>query len=238
MAAPGQPSPENAAALLPGLPRVFGQYLLFDRIGRGGMAEIFLARMTTVLGGSRRVVVKEILPELSADPGFTRMLISEAKLAAKLSHRNIVPVLDLGRESGRLFIAMEYVEGYDLNQLLRQLSRRRLPLPAEFALLIVREVLTALRYAHRATDGHGMPLAVVHRDISPSNVLISFEGEVSLCDFGIARAMESESDKLAAARAGDEGRVQRVRVAWPDGRRADALTVLRRAVAALEREAR
>jgi eukaryotic-like serine/threonine-protein kinase len=200
------------------LPRAFGHYLLFDRIGRGGMAEIFLARMTTDLGVARRVVVKEILPELSSDTGFARMLVQEAKLSAKLSHRNIVRVLDLGREAGRLFIAMEYVEGYDLNQLLRELSRRRLPLPAEFALFVVREVLAALDYAHRATDGSGTPLAIVHRDISPSNVLISFEGEVSLCDFGIARALSYEPDAGATDATGshadqDESRVQRARVA-------------------------
>src|ERR1700755_2585745 len=139
----------------PALPRAFGKYLLFDCIGRGGVAEIFLARMTAQLGGARRVVVKQILPELSSDPGISRLLVREAKLVTRLSHRNIVRVFDLGRESGRLYIAMEYVEGYDLNQLLRQLTLRRLPLPAEFALFIVREVLAGLDYAHRARDEHG-----------------------------------------------------------------------------------
>jgi serine/threonine protein kinase len=182
------------------LPRAFGKYLLFDRIGRGGMADIFLARMSTEFGAVRRVVVKEILPEFSADVGFTQSLVCEAKLAAQLSHQNIVRVLDLGRESGRLYIAMEYVEGFDLNRLLSQLSRRRIPLPAEFALLIVREVLTALDYAHRASDAQGSPLGVVHRDISPSNVLISFEGEVRLCDFGIARAYSAESASAQVTR--------------------------------------
>lgn len=190
------------------LPRAFGNYLLFDRIGRGGMAEIFLARGTTELGGTRRLVVKEILPVLSSDPGFARMLVREAKLAAHLSHRNIVQVSELGRESHRLFICMEYVEGYDLNQLLRQLSQRQLPLPAEFALLVVREVLAALDYAHRAADGSGAPLAIVHRDVSPSNVLVSFDGEVKLCDFGIARAHES-----AAVVEGDASRARATRVA-------------------------
>src|SRR4051794_16921010 len=218
MGADSTPLTNDAPGAGLALPRAFGNYLLFDRIGRGGMAEIFLARMTTDLGVSRRVVVKEILPELSSDAGFARMLVSEAKLSAKLSHRNIVRVLDLGRESGRLFIAMEYVEGYDLNQLLRELSRRRLPLPAEFALFVVREVLAALGYAHRAGDGTGAPLAVVHRDVSPSNVLISFEGEVSLCDFGIARALsyELDADPSGAATTGnseDESRVKRARVA-------------------------
>jgi len=192
------------------LPRAFGNYLLFDRIGAGGMAEIFLGRASNEFGGARRLVVKEILPQFSDDPGFARMLIREAKLAAQLTHRNVVQVIDLGRESGRLFICMEYVEGYDLNQLLRRLSKQRLPLPAEFALLIIRETLAALDYAHRAHDENGAPFAIVHRDVSPSNVLISFDGEVKLCDFGIARALSSEPDE-----GGEEesARMQRSRLA-------------------------
>ena len=179
------------------LPRVFGPYVLFDQIGRGGMAEIFLALVQTQLGGSRRLVIKEILPQLSNNPAFADLLVREAKLAVRLTHRNIVQISDLGRESGRIYIAMEYVEGYDLNQLLRQLSKHRIALPAEFALFVVREVLAALDYAHRAKDERGLPLGIVHRDVSPSNVLISFEGEVSLCDFGIARALGPASDSPA-----------------------------------------
>jgi eukaryotic-like serine/threonine-protein kinase len=210
-AAPTAPTAELPRA---SLPRAFGKYLLFDCIGRGGLAEIYVARMTAQLGGARRVVVKEILPELTSDPRFARLLVREAKLASRLSHRNIVRVLDLGRESGRLYIAMEYVEGYDLNQLLGQLTRRRLPLPSEFVMFVVREVLAGLDYAHRARDQHGTPLGIVHRDVSPSNVLLSFEGEVSLCDFGIARAFSRERDPLpeiAPAKDPEGSRVQRVR---------------------------
>jgi serine/threonine protein kinase len=216
MVGPSQGAQDAEVADARSLPRAFGPYLLFDRIGRGGMAEIFLARTRTELGGSRRIVIKEVVPELSQDPSFARMLSREAKLAARLNHRNIVHVMDLGRESGRLFIAMEYVEGYDLNCLLRQLSRRRLPLPLAFALLIVREVLAALDYAHRVSDEHGSPLGIVHRDVSPSNVLISFEGEVSLCDFGIARAMDMDVRRRPGETPGsdpDESRIQRIRVA-------------------------
>ena len=115
MAAPNQVGDNVPVQTATALPRAFGNYLLFDRIGRGGMAEIFLTRTHTEFGGSRRVVIKEVLPELSKDASFTAMLVREAKLAARLNHRNIAQVLDLGRESGRLFIAMEYVEGYDLN---------------------------------------------------------------------------------------------------------------------------
>ncbi|HBQ19021.1 MAG TPA: serine/threonine protein kinase, partial [Myxococcales bacterium] len=170
----------DGAAETDHLPRRFGRYHLFDRIGRGGMADIYLARAHTELGGARRVVVKQILPELGGDPQFAKMLIDEAKLVAGLRHANVVQVLDLGREGDRLYITMEYVEGYDLNQLLRRLSKRRIPLPAEFALFVVREALAALDFAHRKKDDEGEPLGIVHRDVSPSNVLISFEGEVKL----------------------------------------------------------
>lgn len=217
----GQPQGAGVAAdQVSGLPRAFGSYLLFDRIGRGGMADIFLARADLSHGASRRVVVKQVLAHLSDDEGFARMLIAEAKLASQLNHQNIVQVLDLGIEDRRLFIAMEYVEGFDLNQLLRQLSERQVPLPAEFALLIVRETLAAIAYAHRATDDSGQPLGVVHRDVSPSNVLVSFEGEVKLCDFGIARAVGRSVEDRPSGAPGDDfdvvedsSRIQRARVA-------------------------
>ncbi len=217
----GQPQGAGVAAdQVNGLPRAFGQYLLFDRIGRGGMAEIFLARAGLSHGATRRVVVKQVLSHLSDDEGFAHMLIAEAKLAAQLTHQNIVQVVDLGVEDRRLFIAMEYVEGFDLNQLLRHLSERKVALPAQFALFIVRETLAAIAYAHRATDTRGQPLGVVHRDVSPSNVLISFEGEVKLCDFGIARAVgRSVEDRPSGMsledmeNAEESSRIQRARVA-------------------------
>ncbi len=176
------------------LPRRFGRYQLFDRIGRGGMAEIFLARADTgIAGASRLLVVKEIHAALSGDPKFSAMFADEAKLCAGLRHANIVQIVDLGRAEGPsgaplLFMAMEYVEGLDLNQLLRRLSQKKVPLPLEFAIFVVREVLSALDFAHRATDASGRALGIVHRDVSPSNVLTSIEGEVKLCDFGIAKA--------------------------------------------------
>jgi serine/threonine-protein kinase len=170
------------------LPRRFGRYALFDFIGKGGMAEIFLARATTELGAARLCVVKQIIPEYAKHPQFAEMLIHEAKLAARLNHAHIVQVFDLGRADDALYIAMEYVEGFDLNALLRRCSQAKVPLPFEFALGIVNDVLKGLDYAHRRTDDAGKPLGIVHRDVSPSNVLISLEGEVKLCDFGIAHA--------------------------------------------------
>jgi serine/threonine protein kinase len=170
------------------LPRRFGPYLLFDKIGEGGMARIFLARSSGGLGGDRLIVVKEILPLLAASPEMSRLLVDEAKLCAGLSHKNIVQVTDLGREGNSLYIAMEYVEGLDLRELLRGCSQKKVPLPVEFSLFVVAETLRALDYAHRKRGEDGRPLGIVHRDVSPSNVLLSVEGEVKLCDFGIARA--------------------------------------------------
>ena len=152
------------------------------------MAEIFLARATTELGAARLCVVKQIIAEFANHPQFAEMLIHEAKLAARLNHAHIVQVFDLGRADENLYIAMEYVEGFDLNALLRLCSGAKVPLPFEFALGIVSDVLKGLDYAHRRTDDAGRPLGIVHRDVSPSNILISLEGEVKLCDFGIAHA--------------------------------------------------
>ncbi|MGO9832881.1 MAG: serine/threonine-protein kinase [Polyangiaceae bacterium] len=179
------------------LPRAFGRYLIFDFIGKGGMAEIYLARQKTELGAARRCVVKQILPELANHSSFGDMLVHEAKLAARLSHANVVQVFDLGRADNRLFIAMEYVEGFDLNDLLRRCARANVPLPVELAVHVVREALKGLDYAHRRTDDEGKPLGIVHRDVSPSNLLVSFEGEVKVCDFGIARANDAISNGSA-----------------------------------------
>jgi eukaryotic-like serine/threonine-protein kinase len=173
------------------LPRRFGQYLLFDKIGEGGMARIYLGRKKTSLGGERLVVVKQILPVLAASEEFCRLIVDEAKISATLSHKNIVQVNDLGREGGGLYIAMEYVEGLDLRELLRYCSKNSVPLPLEFAFFIVTETLRGLDHAHRKRDDEGRPLGIIHRDVSPSNVLLSLEGEVKLCDFGIARAVST-----------------------------------------------
>ena len=182
------------------LPRRVGAYTLFDFIGRGGMAEIYLARVHTDLGAVRLCVVKEILPEFAEQKEFADMLSVEAKLAARLSHANVVQVFDLGMSDGHLFIAMEYVEGLDLNALLRRCTQGKIALPIEFAIGIVCEALRGLDYAHRRTDDEGKPLGIVHRDVSPSNLLVSFDGQVKLCDFGIARA----NDVVEEAPVSDE----------------------------------
>lgn len=208
--------PENLATL----PRRFGRYALFDFVGKGGMAEIFLARAETELGASRLCVVKEILPELADVAAFADMLVFEAKLAARLNHANIVQVFDLGRTEGRLYIAMEYVEGYDLNALLRIVSKKKIPFLLEHALHVVTCILRGLSFAHRAKGEDGSSLGIVHRDVSPSNVLISLDGEVKLCDFGIAKA-----NARLGAQAGEVGEALRGKAGYmsPEHARGEAL---------------
>ncbi len=175
------------------------------------MADIFLARRRDDLL-ERSFVLKLVRPELTDDERFERLFSSEARLAAHLRHANVVQIFDVGRAEGRLFLVMEYVEGLDLHRMLLGLSRTGVPLPARFALFVVQEVLRGLDYAHRARDVQGKPLGLVHRDISPSNVLISFEGEVKLCDFGIARALYrsgggEEADRALAERVQVAGKL-------------------------------
>lgn len=170
------------------LPAAFGRFTLTHHVGRGGMADIYLAQMPTAFGGERLVVIKEILPDFAGDARFAEMLVSEAKLAANLNHQNIVKTEDLGRVDDRLYIAMEYVEGLDLRELLRRCAKERVALPIEFSLHMVIQILQGLDYAHRFGKRSNPTGGVVHRDVSPSNILLSFEGEVKVCDFGIARA--------------------------------------------------
>ncbi|MBN2362219.1 MAG: protein kinase [Deltaproteobacteria bacterium] len=169
----------------------FGKYELIKKIGQGGMAELFLARQTGFAGFEKLVVIKRILPALveSDDSDqFVNMFVDEARLAARLNHPNIVQIFDLGFTDGQFYIAMEYVNGVDLRRMLNQAKRERQELPLEHAVKIVSTVCEALCYAHDSRDSVGRPLCVVHRDISPHNVLLSFDGNVKLTDFGIAKA--------------------------------------------------
>jgi len=190
------------------LPHKLGPYELFDHIGKGGMADIYRARRVSDLGVVREVVVKEVLPELVAERGFGDLLVAEAKLAARLEHSNIVRVEHLGREDDdTLYIAMEYVHGLDLRELLKRSAKGRIVIPADLALRIVMDVLRALDYAHRFRFEDRGQVGIIHRDVSPSNILLSLDGEVKLCDFGIARAhdIESKSDVPTAMIEGKAG---------------------------------
>jgi serine/threonine-protein kinase len=164
----------------------FGNYVLLRRIARGGMAEVFLAQQRGLEGFDRRVAVKRILPHLVDSPDFVKMFLGEAKLAAQLTHPNIVHIYDFGKVDQDYFIAMEYVEGIHAGQLFKQSERERMS-PTLVA-RIGADAAAALNYAHELLGPNGRPLGLVHRDVSPANLMISYDGVVKLCDFGIAKA--------------------------------------------------
>lgn len=166
----------------------FGRYTLIERLAVGGMAELFLATAPGEHGFQRKVVIKRLLPNLAREPVYTAMFIDEAKLTARLSHPKIAQTYELGRVDGELFIAMEHVDGLDVLAMLRELAWQRRRMAPELAVWVAHEVLDALDFAHGLTDEEGRSLGIVHRDISPSNILLSRRGDVKLVDFGIARA--------------------------------------------------
>jgi serine/threonine-protein kinase len=172
------------------LPDRFGRYALIRKIGHGGMGEVFAARVVGVHGFEKTVAVKRILPSYASNPRFKRMLIDEAKISCLLNHPNIVQVLELGEVGGSLFLAMEYVAGRSLWELLGRLARSQTVLDPREAAFITIEVLQGLHAAHVQKDGSGAPANIVHRDISPHNVLIASDGLVKVIDFGIARARD------------------------------------------------
>ena len=166
----------------------YGPYRLLERVAVGGMAEVFRAKRTGVEGFEKVVAVKRILAHLSDNKEFVDMFIHEAKMVAGLTHPNIVQILDLGMLESSYFIAMEYVHGRDLRSIQKRAEEKGVRVPLDLAALIVSKVCAALEYAHRKKDDRGRPLHIVHRDVSPQNILISFEGDVKLTDFGIAKA--------------------------------------------------
>ncbi len=174
-------------------PTLFGKYLLTHRLAVGGMAEIFKARVYGVGGFEKVLVVKQILPQYATYREFVDMFIDEAKITVSLNHGNIVPVYELGRIEGYYFIAMECVHGRDLAQVLLRSRELEQPMEPEQAVAISIDVLKGLHYAHRCKDRQGRPMGIVHRDVSPQNIMVSWDGEVKLLDFGIAKAAQKLS---------------------------------------------
>lgn len=169
-------------------PRWLGRYELVRRLAVGGMAEIFLARLRGMGGFEKAVVVKRILPHLASDDEFIRMFLDEARLAGRLHHPNVAQVFDVDRDGEDFFFVMELVEGRDLGAILDAIIDRGTPLALAHTLAIAIGVCKGLHYAHEKKDDDGRPFEIVHRDVSPSNVLVSFDGNVKVVDFGIARA--------------------------------------------------
>ncbi|MGE0786718.1 MAG: serine/threonine-protein kinase [Sandaracinaceae bacterium] len=168
--------------------RQFGRYELIERIDIGGMAEVFRARQRGAAGFERVIAVKRILPYIAEDEEMRAMFVQEAKIAVQLNHPNIAQVFDLGQVDDHYFIAMELVEGQSLKALIERWRERGGPVPEDAACHMLVHVAEALHYAHFAEDSQGRPLNVIHRDVSPHNILLSYEGEVKVIDFGLAKA--------------------------------------------------
>jgi serine/threonine protein kinase len=168
--------------------RQFGPYRLVRQIAVGGMAEIHLAKTKGIAGFEKYVALKMIHPNFAEDEQFIQMLVDEAKIAVQLAHGNIAQTFDLGRVGDTYYITMEYVDGADLYKILRRGSEQDVEMPLDVCAFVAKEVASALDHAHRKRDHLGKPLGIVHRDVSPQNVLVSYAGEVKLVDFGIAKA--------------------------------------------------
>lgn len=177
---------------MPSISKKFGRYTLTERIARGGMGEIYLASLEGVAGFEKQCVIKKILPDLASDDTFIERFLNEGRTLVALTHSNIVQIFDMGEVNGEYYLAMEYVSGADLRCLLKKLEPQTF-IPIDITIAIVLETLKGLGHAHQAKDKNGIPLGIVHRDISPSNILISENGEVKLIDFGIAKARTVES---------------------------------------------
>src|SRR4051794_18114868 len=165
------------------------------KIGTGGMAEVFLARTTVAQGLNKTLVIKKIHSAYARSKQFVTMFVDEAKIALGLNHPNIVQVFDFGAVADTYFLAMEYVEGVDLLRLLQEAARARQRLSYGLSAYIVQQLAKGLDYAHRKADDFGQPLGIVHRDISPQNILLSWDGSVKIVDFGIARARDVHEEE-------------------------------------------
>jgi serine/threonine protein kinase len=169
-------------------PTTFGKYLLLERINVGGMAEVFIAKAFGVEGFERFLAIKKILPTMAEDQEFITMFIDEARVSVQLNHANIVHIHELQKYEETYYIAMEYVAGRDLRTILERYRRRKEIMPTAQAVYIASKMCEGLDYAHRKKDARGQELFIIHRDVSPQNILISYEGEVKVIDFGIAKA--------------------------------------------------
>lgn len=181
-------SPRHGVSVTAFAPEPFSKFFLLERVAVGGMAEIFLAKSFAEGGFESLFVLKRILPHLGEDPSFVEMFVTEAKVSVGLQHPNIVRVFDFGKEGPHYFLLMEHIDGRDLRRVMRAFALAGRQIPLALALHVVAEACKGLHYAHTRTRPDGSAVGIVHRDVSPSNLLLSWDGEVKVADFGIARA--------------------------------------------------
>ena len=172
----------------------FGKYQLFASLGRGGMADVFLSVARGQMGFNKLAVIKRLRQALAEEPAFRNMFLDEARLAARLSHPNIVHTYEVGEQNGVYFIAMEYLEGQSLNKVLKEALRRKEGIEHELGARIIADALGGLSYAHTLGDYDGRPLSIIHRDVSPHNIFVTYDGHTKLVDFGIAKAALSSTE--------------------------------------------
>ncbi|MCK9463200.1 MAG: serine/threonine protein kinase, partial [Proteobacteria bacterium] len=207
-------------------PIPFGKYYLLDRISVGGMAEVFKAKAFGVEGFERLIAVKRILPSIAEDEEFITMFIDEAKIAVQLTHANIAQIFDLGKVGDSYFIALEYVAGKDLRAMFDRMRKLGQSLPIPMAAYVTMKICEGLDYAHNKKDAAGRDLNLVHRDVSPQNVLISYDGEVKIIDFGIAKAAGKAGKTQAGILKGKFGYMSPEQVrGLPLDRRSDIFAV-------------
>ena len=207
-------------------PIPFGKYVLLERISVGGMAEVFKAKSFGVEGFEKILAIKRILPSLAEDSDFIEMFIDEAKICGQLNHANICQIFELGRVDDSHFIAMEYVWGKDLLQIQNRMRKQRTTMKPEMAAFIAAKLCEGLDYAHKKKDAAGRPLHIIHRDISPQNILISYEGELKVIDFGIAKAASRSSKTQAGVLKGKFGYMSPEQVrGLPLDRRSDVFAI-------------
>ncbi|NTX63080.1 protein kinase [Myxococcus sp. CA051A] len=207
-------------------PTLFGKYLLLERINVGGMAEVFIAKAFGVEGFERILAIKKILPTMAEDEEFITMFIDEARISVQLNHANVVHIHELGKHDDTYFIAMEYVAGRDVRTMLERYRRRKEIMPTAQAVFIASKLCDGLDYAHRKKDARGQDLHIIHRDVSPQNVLISYEGEVKVIDFGIAKAANRSQKTQAGILKGKFGYMSPEQVrGMPIDRRSDIFAV-------------
>jgi serine/threonine-protein kinase len=180
-------------------PLVIGRYALYDRIAAGGMATVFIGRLVGPVGFARTVAIKRLHPQFASDPDFVTMFLDEARLAARIQHPNVVATLDVVATMGELFLVMDYVRGESVSALVRYAKRDGESIPPRIAAAIVSGALQGLHAAHVATDEGGKPLGIVHRDVSPQNVLVGADGTPRVLDFGVAKA----ANRLHTTRGGE-----------------------------------